>query len=1252
MAVGWKESTSLMSLPVSKMTGQSPDWPADEPTGISGAGRFLYWNLCCDRFIGGVDLLSPNSSFPNQGTNRQWRYVEGSAQPPAGSLPTGYHLSSLPYYWHPGTTSVNFYWSHGLNVGPSIYDGKIFVIRSNTVIAFSPEGAGKFAPVLPAVPSESASPLNETITEDELKNLLENQVQKILSAGHLKPGYGIVGNYDSRARTELGEELLDYWHNPADIQYFLLRALPLLSTPLQDQVRLYLQSEFSSFPPNLYVHVGWKSGVFRESVDFPPPTYSNITNKNPSSRSGYPAWELPPHNIYAIWKYAEEGLGDPSTLFTSIKTKLKAPITANKTLLTDDYLASSPHVHNSYIAGYLGYIELAKLAGIPLTTYQPFENELNRLLSLRAAQFKSNLTPHSTLGSVAKLYYYTLVHSWNFLYLTPELADYLNQNAFFQVQEAVDAYTNQNPYWMVPLNKEVQGEGGLSPYEQSYALFQAYALILKQSPIQLTQYLDAPIVPVGDLYYIDELVSILDAIGSGEEPTPTVSETPTPTETFTPSATETPTPSDSPTPTETETPTFTDTPTPTDTPTQSETPTPPETATSIPSDTPTPTSTQTLAPTATETPFPSETLTPTETSTATNTPTSTETETSTPTDTPTPTQTQMATDTVTPTPSETQPPTATDTSTPTDSPTPSATQTLTPTATETSAPTDTPTLTITQTSTATETPTPTEISPPTATKTLTQTATETHTPTPTETFTPTLADTETPTPAPTQTETPTATETPSPSETPTSKATEAPTPTETITASETPTHTYTPSPTNTPTLIPSESPTTTDTPTETMTPTPSETSIPTDTPIPTATHTPTATETPIPTETPTPTPTATETPTPSETTTPTESPTATEAPKPTNTPTPTDTPTQSETPTPTNTPTSTVTETPTPTDTLTPTPSETPTPTYSPTPTVTETPTPTETLAPTVTENPTPTETSTPTASDTPTPTDSPTSIATDTSTPTDTPTPTASETPTPTHSPTPTVTETPTPTGTFTPTATSTPVPEVIFADGFESGDLLNWSSSTIDNGDLSAQPSAVLIGSYGMQAVIDDNTAIYVADDSPTAESRYRARFYFDPNSISMGNSNAHYIFYGYSSATTVVLRVELRYFKGTYQIRTGLPDDTVGWTNSAFFTISDDQHYIELDWQAAITPSSNDGSLTFWIDGLQVAILLAVDNDTHRIDHIRIGAVDGIDKGTRGTYYFDAFESRQTTYIGEESESLSPLTGGYNWDLLYVP
>jgi len=252
-------------------------------------------------------------------------------------------------------------------------------------------------------------------------------------------------------------------------------------------------------------------------------------------------------------------------------------------------------------------------------------------------------------------------------------------------------------------------------------------------------------------------------------------------------------------------------------------------------------------------------------------------------------------------------------------------------------------------------------------------------------------------------------------------------------------------------------------------------------------------------------------------------------------------------------------------------------------------------------------------------------------------PTPPSTSTPTspPTSAATPTMTATstmtPTPTPTFTPTSSPTAIADLIFADGFESGNLSRWSSSKTDSGDLSVSASVALVGSNGLQAVLDDNVAIYVTDDTPTAEPRYRARFYFDPNSIPMVSGDNHYIFYGYSGSSTVVMRVQFRFSNGSYQLRAALRNDAATWTNTGWFTINDAPHPIELDWKAATAAGANNGSLTLWIDGAQRANMTGVDNDTRRIDRMRLGAIAGIDTRTRGTYYFDAFESRRQTSIG---------------------
>lgn len=247
----------------------------------------------------------------------------------------------------------------------------------------------------------------------------------------------------------------------------------------------------------------------------------------------------------------------------------------------------------------------------------------------------------------------------------------------------------------------------------------------------------------------------------------------------------------------------------------------------------------------------------------------------------------------------------------------------------------------------------------------------------------------------------------------------------------------------------------------------------------------------------------------------------------------------------------------------------------------------------------------------------------------------TASATPNATN----TSTATATGTATFTPTLTATVPADLIFKDGFESGNFSAWTTSASDNGSLSVSVPATLRGGAGLSANINDNNVIYVQDDLPNAETRYRARFYFDPNSITMSNNNAHYLFYGYSGTSTVVVRVEFRRSSNTYQLRASLVNDSTTWTNTNWFTITDAQHFVELDWRASSAAGANNGGQTFWIDGAQRSSLTGIDNDTRRIDRSRLGVVAGIDTATRGTEYFDAFESRRASYIGADTSAPSP-------------
>ena len=96
------------------------------------------------------------------------------------------------------------------------------------------------------------------------------------------------------------------------------------------------------------------------------------------------------------------------------------------------------------------------------------------------------------------------------MFLTPELADYLNQHIYSQVEDAINEYEYVAPYWFVSKFDGSYGEGTFQHLYDYPALFQAKAYILKQPYDELVKWLDVPAFYQGDLFYIQNLVSALN----------------------------------------------------------------------------------------------------------------------------------------------------------------------------------------------------------------------------------------------------------------------------------------------------------------------------------------------------------------------------------------------------------------------------------------------------------------------------------------------------------------------------------------------------------------------------------------------------------------------------------------------------------------------------------------------------------------------------------------------------------------------
>jgi hypothetical protein len=168
----------------------------------------------------------------------------------------------------------------------------------------------------------------------------------------------------------------------------------------------------------------------------------------------------------------------------------------------------------------------------------------------------------------------------------------------------------------------------------------------------------------------------------------------------------------------------------------------------------------------------------------------------------------------------------------------------------------------------------------------------------------------------------------------------------------------------------------------------------------------------------------------------------------------------------------------------------------------------------------------------------------------------------------------------------------------------------------------------------VVDDTAGLYVQDDTPEDEDRYRARFYFDPNGFDPGETLAHRrvrVFIAFSETPVRrVAAIVLRRLGGAYSlmVRARLDDDTQA--DTTFVPITDGPHVVEIELRRSSGPDALDGGLHVWIDGVLAGQLSALDNNLGGVDFVRLGALS-VKAGAGGTLYFDEFESRRSTYIG---------------------
>jgi len=507
MVMGWELGNHWMTMDGG---GKSA---VDEPQAISGGGDMIYSSLCCDRQGTGKNLSDGASQ-------KYWTYYSAPDDVSWSSLERdapGYdsmwvfsdrdHSGLWGWYCGEDQSLNGLYHSHGYQAPIIPYKGKLFVHRSNAVIAFSPSGGGTKKDLLKIkeVTDNVKLPPNS-----ELTSRLEYEISKILSAGSLGAGYHNDGYLPNSLR-----HLEDYYAITGDTLYTLSDAyFQIQDSRLQRRLKIYLRNYYDTyFGQTMYTNLGWEGGQ-REAMIIPEDIEDDRASVGKNTSNWNWPWPYPPQNIYAMWKFTQVFPEKKSEVYE--KAKLLLPHTYH----TDD---SETWINHAYMQGYIGFLNLYDMMGRPASDSEiagMAQSNLDSLYSDRQDNFAidspwtwaSNYKPFSV--------------SRNFIFLVPEIGEELSKRIKPEVQSAMDEYNYVVPYWMVNAYEASSPERSIQVLYDPPALFQAKAYILKEPQAELFKYLDAPFFIRGDLYYIQNLIATIRA---GEaEPTTSPTLTPTP----------------------------------------------------------------------------------------------------------------------------------------------------------------------------------------------------------------------------------------------------------------------------------------------------------------------------------------------------------------------------------------------------------------------------------------------------------------------------------------------------------------------------------------------------------------------------------------------------------------------------------------------------------------------------------------------------------------------------------------------------
>jgi len=193
---------------------------------------------------------------------------------------------------------------------------------------------------------------------------------------------------------------------------------------------------------------------------------------------------------------------------------------------------------------------------------------------------------------------------------------------------------------------------------------------------------------------------------------------------------------------------------------------------------------------------------------------------------------------------------------------------------------------------------------------------------------------------------------------------------------------------------------------------------------------------------------------------------------------------------------------------------------------------------------------------------------------------------------------------------------------------------------GDLIALGSGFRVAAGSSFAAVVDPAIkgdAYVRDDTPVAETSYRAELSVDPTALALPSTERFDHFVAYDDQGAVQLRVVVTHdaplAEDRLVLEARLDDGTFVSTAGTFeLALAAGWNTVEVDWQAASAPGTPDGKAALCVndDGSRSSCVSLAHDHAGRIDSVRWGA-QGVDPGTTGSIDLDDFLSHRDLPAG---------------------